>query len=42
MAHCTKSSVMPVAVTVTPAKAGTKPFHCSAMGMGNGKLVVAD
>ena len=31
-----------VAVTVTPRKAGTEPFHCSAMGMGNGKLVVVD
>jgi plastocyanin domain-containing protein len=32
----------PVAIIVTPRKAGTEPFHCSAMGMGNGKLIVAD
>jgi plastocyanin domain-containing protein len=31
-----------VSVTVTPKKAGTEPFHCTAMGMGNGKLIVAD
>ena len=31
-----------VAVTVTPRKAGIEPFHCSAMGMGNGRLVVVD
>ena len=30
----------PVAVTVTPKKAGVEPFHCTAMGMGNGKIVV--
>lgn len=31
-----------VPVTVTPRKAGTEPFHCSAMGMGNGRIVVVD
>jgi plastocyanin domain-containing protein len=31
-----------VAVTVTPKKAGVEAFHCSAMAMGNGKLIVAD
>ena len=32
----------PVALTITPKKAGVEAFHCSAMGMGNGKLVVED
>jgi plastocyanin domain-containing protein len=32
----------PVAVTVTPKKAGVEAFHCSAMGMGNGKLIVEE
>lgn len=32
----------PVAVTITPKKAGVEPFHCTAMGMGNGKIVVQD
>ncbi len=31
-----------VSVTVTPRKAGVEKFHCSAMGMGDGKLVVSD
>jgi plastocyanin domain-containing protein len=31
-----------VSVTVTPKKAGVEPFHCSAMAMGNGRLIVAD
>ena len=31
-----------VAVTVTPRKAGVEKFHCSAMAMGNGKLLVQD
>lgn len=31
-----------VSVTVTPRKTGVEPFHCSAMGMGDGKLVVSD
>lgn len=31
-----------VSVTVTPARAGTEPFHCTAMAMGNGKLIVVD
>jgi len=30
----------PVSVTITPKKAGVEAFHCSAMGMGNGKLIV--
>ena len=29
-----------VTLTVTPRKAGVEKFHCSAMGMGNGKLIV--
>jgi len=32
----------PASVTVTPKKAGVEPFHCSAMGMGNGKLLISD
>jgi len=32
----------PVALTITPRKPGVEAFHCSAMGMGNGKLIVAD
>jgi plastocyanin domain-containing protein len=32
----------PVSLTLTPQKAGTHPFYCSAMGMGNGKLIVQD
>jgi membrane fusion protein, copper/silver efflux system len=31
-----------VSLTVTPTKAGVAKFHCSAMGMGDGKIVVAD
>ena len=31
-----------VSVTITPRKAGVEKFHCSAMGMGNGKLLVGD
>ena len=30
----------PVSLTFTPKKAGEEKFHCSAMGMGNGKIVV--
>jgi plastocyanin domain-containing protein len=30
----------PVALTITPKKAGVEAFHCSAMGMGNGKIIV--
>lgn len=30
----------PVSLTITPKKAGVKAFHCSAMGMGNGRIVV--
>lgn len=32
----------PVSVAITPKKAGVEKFHCSAMAMGNGKLVVQD
>ena len=31
-----------VSVTVTPKKKGVEKFHCSAMAMGDGKLVVED
>jgi hypothetical protein len=31
-----------VALTITPAKAGVEAFHCTAMGMGGGKIVVSD
>jgi len=30
----------PVALTITPKKAGVEAFHCTAMGMGNGKIIV--
>ncbi|HEU4382243.1 MAG TPA: cupredoxin domain-containing protein [Anaeromyxobacteraceae bacterium] len=30
----------PVSLTITPAKAGVEAFHCTAMAMGNGKIVV--
>ena len=29
-----------VSLTITPAQAGVEPFHCTAMGMGGGKIVV--
>lgn len=29
-------------LTITPRKAGLVRFHCSAMGMGNGKIVVTE
>jgi plastocyanin domain-containing protein len=32
----------PVAVTITPKKAGVEAFHCTAMAMGNGKIVVEE
>jgi plastocyanin domain-containing protein len=31
-----------VSLPLTPRKAGTQPFFCSAMGMGDGKLVVVE
>jgi plastocyanin domain-containing protein len=31
-----------VALTITPAKAGVEAFHCTAMGMGGGKIIVSD
>ena len=31
-----------VTLTVTPKKAGVEKFHCSAMAMGDGKLIVED
>ena len=30
----------PVRLTITPQKAGVEAFHCSAMAMGGGKIVV--
>jgi plastocyanin domain-containing protein len=30
----------PVSLTITPQKPGVKAFHCSAMGMGGGRIVV--
>ncbi len=30
----------PVSLTITPRKAGVMAFRCSAMGMGNGRIVV--
>ncbi len=30
----------PVSVTITPRRVGVEKFHCSAMGMGNGRIVV--
>jgi plastocyanin domain-containing protein len=32
----------PVSLTVTPKKKGVEKFHCSAMGMGDGKIIVED
>jgi plastocyanin domain-containing protein len=31
-----------VSLTITPKTAGVEKFHCSAMGMGDGKIVVED
>jgi len=31
-----------VSVTVTPKKRGVEKFHCSAMAMGDGRIVVED
>ena len=31
-----------VSLTITPKKAGVEKFHCSAMGMGDGKIIVED
>jgi plastocyanin domain-containing protein len=31
-----------VSVTITPKKSGVEKFHCSAMAMGDGRLIVAD
>jgi plastocyanin domain-containing protein len=31
-----------VSLTLTPKKAGVEAFHCTAMGMGNGKIIVSD
>jgi membrane fusion protein, copper/silver efflux system len=30
----------PVSLTITPAKAGVEKFHCTAMAMGDGKIIV--
>ncbi len=32
----------PASLTITPKKTGVERFHCSAMGMGNGKIIVAE
>lgn len=32
----------PVSVTIAPKQKGVEKFHCSAMGMGGGKIVVED
>jgi plastocyanin domain-containing protein len=32
----------PVSVTITPKKKGVEKFHCSAMAMGDGRIVVED
>jgi len=32
----------PASLTITPRKAGVERFHCSAMGMGNGKIIVTE
>jgi plastocyanin domain-containing protein len=29
-----------VSLTITPAKVGVEPFHCTAMAMGGGKIIV--
>ena len=31
-----------VSVTITPSKAGVEVFHCTAMAMGGGKIIVGD
>ena len=31
-----------VSLTITPKKKGVEKFHCSAMGMGGGRLIVED
>jgi plastocyanin domain-containing protein len=31
-----------VSLTITPEKAGVEAFHCTAMAMGNGRIVVKD
>jgi len=31
-----------VSLTITPQKAGVEAFHCTAMGMGDGKLIVSN
>ncbi len=32
----------PAYLTLTPKKAGLQKFHCTAMGMGDGKLIVSE
>jgi plastocyanin domain-containing protein len=32
----------PVTLTITPQKAGVEAFHCTAMAMGNGRIVVKE
>ncbi len=31
-----------MSLTITPKEAGVEKFHCSAMGMGDGKLIVGE
>jgi plastocyanin domain-containing protein len=32
----------PVTVTITPRKVGVERFHCTSMGMGNGRITVQE
>jgi plastocyanin domain-containing protein len=32
----------PVTLTITPQRAGVEAFHCTAMAMGNGRIVVKE
>jgi len=31
-----------VSITITPAKAGVEKFHCTAMAMGDGRIIVSE
>ena len=37
-----RTCIEAVSPTITPAKAGVEPFHCTAMGMGGGKIIVVE
>ena len=37
-----RTCIKAVSLTITPAKAGVKPFHCTAMGMGGSKIIVVE